>query len=40
MKEVIIGCVTYTYNDDGTVTRTVDTDKQAEILAKLNKDSE
>ena len=39
MKEVTIGCVTYTYNDDGTVTRTVDENKQAEILAKLQQDN-
>ena len=40
MKEVKVGCVTYTYNEDGTVTRTVDADCQAAVLAKLNKDSE
>ena len=40
MKEVTIGAITYTYNDDGTVTRTVDEAKQAEIIAKLNSTSE
>ena len=35
-----IGCVIYTTQEDGTVVRTIDTDKQAEMLAKVNKDSE
>ena len=33
-----IGCLIYTQNEDGSWTRTIDTDKQAEILATLNKD--
>ena len=35
MKEVIIGCVTYTTNEDGTITRTVDADKFAQLNQKL-----
>lgn len=35
MNEVRIGCVIYTYDENGElVSRTIDTDKQAEILAK------
>lgn len=37
MKEVKIGCVIYTYNEDGTITRTIDETKQAEMLAKIQK---
>jgi hypothetical protein len=39
MKEVKVGIITYTYNDDGTVTRTVNKIAQAEIEQKL-KDTE
>lgn len=40
MEQVKIGIITYTYNDDGTVTRTVDEAAQAAILAKLNTETE
>ena len=35
MKEVKLGIVTYTYNEDGTVTRTVNEAAKAEIELKL-----
>tara|TARA_R110000772_G_scaffold268122_2_gene394199 strand:- start:1332 stop:1457 length:126 start_codon:yes stop_codon:yes gene_type:complete len=35
MKKVTLGCITYTYKKDGTVTRTVDETKRAAMLAKL-----
>ena len=36
MEEKRLGCVIYTYNEDGTITRTIDETKQAEMLQKLN----
>ena len=35
MKKVIIGCVTYTTNEDGTITRTVDADKLEQFNLKI-----
>jgi hypothetical protein len=35
MKEVKLGIVTYTYNEDGSVTRNVDETAKAEIELKL-----
>jgi len=36
MKEVKVGIITYTYNDDGTITRTVDEAAKAALEQKLN----
>ena len=39
MNTITIGILTYTYNEDGTVTRTVDETAKAEITQKLKEEN-
>jgi len=38
--EKIIGCVIYTTQEDGTIVRTIDNNKQAEMLVKIQNTEE